>query len=229
METHSVRCEAPVNYRIDSGGQIFLPVRTTLRGTGSPGLATDGEIHGIEWLTISQNVNALFTEKGASSCVKCDAAFKTAYISHYWFKKLQISLGGTVNIQSSNKNVSSNAVNLHLLEASLEYSGSLKPDAVKIFTDYLSIEFDAKVDGSGLGWQAQKGPGFRPGCSSQAGAGHGGGGGSGYWSGCGSSCNVRGGTVVFKTCFDPYGITNNEGAFYVCHPQLVIYVHKYTK
>ena len=229
METHSVRCEAPVNYRIDTGGQIFLPIRTTLRGTGSPGLTVNGEIHGIEWLRISQNVNALFTEKGASSCVKCDAAFKTAYISHYWFKKLQISLGGTVNIQSSNQIVSSNAVNLHLLEASLEYTGSLKPDAVKIFTEYLSIEFDAKVDGSGLGWQAQKGPGFRAGCSSQAGAGHGGGGGSGYWSGCGS-CSVQGGTVVLKTRFDPYSIyKDKEGPFHACHPQLVIYVRKCTK
>ena len=219
-----------MNYRIDTGGQIFLPVRTTLRGTGSPGLAADGEIHGIEWLRISQNVKALFTEKGASSCFKCDAASKTAYISHYWFEKLQISLGGSVNIQSSNQNVSSNAVNLHLLKASLEYTGSLKPDAVKIFTEYLSIEFDAKVDGSGLGWQAQKGPGSRGGCSSQAGAGHGGGGGSGYWSGCRSSCSVRGGRMVLKTRFDPYGIyKDNDGVFYACHPQLVIYVQKCTK
>ena len=196
VETHSIRSEAPVNFHIDTGGQILLPVRTTLRGTGSPALTADGEIHGIEWLKIFNNVNAILSEKGASACVTCNAASKTPYVGHYWFKKLQISLGGILNIQSSTQNVSARAVNLHLFEAALEYTGSVKADAVEIFTDYFSIEFDATADGSGLGWNAGQGPGSRTSCSSVAGAGHGGIGGSGYWSGCGS-CSSNGGMLVF--------------------------------
>ena len=195
VETHSIRSEAPVNFHIDTGGQILLPVRTTVRGTRSPALTVDGEIHGIEWLKISQNVNALFTEKGASGCVECTAAFKTPYLSHYWFKKLQISLGGTLNIQSSTQNVSGRAVNLHLFETALDYTGSITADALKLLTDYFSIEFDATVDGSGLGWQAHEGPGRKTDCSYRAGAGHGGIGGRGYWSGCGS-CSASGGVLL---------------------------------
>lgn len=184
-----------MNFQVDTGGQIFLPVRTTLRGTGSPALTVNGEIHGIELLRVSTNVYALVTEKGASACVKCSSGFKTPYVGHYWFQKLQVSLGGTFKVQSSTQNVSAKAVHLHVSETALEYTGSLKADAMNIYTDYFSLEFDATTDGSGFGWRARQGPGSRTTCSGQAGAGHGGGGGYGYWDGCGR-CDASGGELA---------------------------------
>ena len=193
VETHSIRTEARVNYQIDTGGQILLPLHTTLRGTGSPALTVNGEIHGIEVLRISSNVYALMTEKGASACSSCSVGLIAPYVGHYWFKKLQVSLGGTLKIQSSTQNVSAKAVHLHMFETALDYTGSLKADAVNVYTDYFSLEFDSTTDGSGLGWPAQQGPGSRTTCSGQAGAGHGGSGGSGYWTGCGSCYTHSGG------------------------------------
>ena len=198
VETHSIRTEAPVNYQVDTGGQIVLPVRTTLRGTGSPALTVNGEIHGVEVLRVSSNVDILMTEKGASACVACSSGFKAPYVGHYWFQKLQVSLGGIVKVQSSTKNVSAKAVHLHMFETALDYTGSIKANAVNVYTDYFSIEFDATTDGSGFGWSAQQGPGSRTACSGQAGAGHGGSGGSGYWTGCGGSCYTHhGGELMF--------------------------------
>lgn len=201
VETHSIRTEAPVNYRIDTGGQILLPIRTTLRGTGSPALTVNGEIHGVEALRIATNVDALMTEKGSSACLACNANFKTPYVSHYWFKKLQISLGGTLEIQSTSHNVSGNTVHLHMVNAASEYNGLLKADTVNIHTDYFSVEFDSIVDTSGLGWGAQQGPGSRTACSGQAGAGHGGAGGSGCWTGCSHSCYTNYGGIVATALF----------------------------
>ena len=192
VETHSLRTEAPVNYRVDTGGEILFPVRTTLRGVASPGLTVNGEIHGIEELRVSSNVQALVSEKGSSGCMACNTSFTTPYVGHYWFKRLQVSLGGSFKVQSSTQNVSAGAVHLHILHTALDYTGSMKADAVNIYAEYFSIEFDATTDGTGLGWPNQQGPGSKSSCSGQAGAGHGGRGGYGYWTGC-SSCSTSGG------------------------------------
>ena len=193
METHSIRTEAPVNYQVDTGGEILFPVRTTIRGTASSALTVNGEIHGIEELQVASNVQVIITEKGSSACVACSSAFTTPYVGHYWFNKLQVSLGGTFKVQSSTQNVSAKAVHLHMLKTILDYTGSIKADVVNVYTDYFSIEFDATTDGSGLGWSNQQGPGRLSSCSGQAGAGHGGSGGSGYWTGCGSCYTNHGG------------------------------------
>lgn len=192
VETHSVRTEAPVNYQANTGGQILFPVRTALRGTRTPALTINGEIHGIEELRLSSNVAVLLTEKGFSACFECNSSYTTPAIGHYWFKKLKVPLGGTLEVQSSSQDISVQSVYLHACETDLDYNGKLKADAVTILTDYFSIEFDATTDASSSGWPSQQGPGSITTCSGVAGAGHGGAGGSGYWSGC-SSCNTNSG------------------------------------
>ena len=193
VETHSLRTEAPINYRVDTGGEILFPVRTTLRGVASPGLTVNGKIHGIEELRVSSNVQALVSEKGLSGCVACNTSYTTPYVGHYWFKKLQVSLGGSFKVQSSAQNVLAGAVHLHILHTALDYTGSIKADAVNIYAEYFSIEFDGSTDGTGLGWPNQQGPGSTSSCSGQAGAGHGGRGGNGYRTGCSSSHTCVGG------------------------------------
>ena len=193
VETQSIRTEAPVNFRVDTGGEIFFPPRTTLRGVGSPGLTINGKVHGVEELRVSSNVQALVSEKGSSSCVKCGSSFSAPYVGHYWLKKLQVSLGGSFKVQSSTQNVSSKSVHLHILQTVLDYTGSIKADAVNIYTEYFSIEFDASTNGTGLGWPNQQGPGSTSSCSGQAGAGHGGRGGGGYWASCSHKCKTNGG------------------------------------
>ena len=193
VETHSLRTEAPINYRVDTGGEILFPVRTTLRGVASPGLTVNGKIHGIEELRVSSNVQALVSEKGLSGCVACNTSYTTPYVGHYWFKKLQVSLGGSFKVQSSAQNVLAGAVHLHILHTALDYTGSIKADAVNIYAEYFNIEFDASTDGTGLGWPNQQGPGSTSSCSGQAGAGHGGRGGNGYRTGCSSSHTCVGG------------------------------------
>lgn len=188
VETHSVRTEAPVNYQANTGGQIVFPVRTTLRGTRTSALTVNGEIHGIEELRVSSNVAALLTEKGSSACFECNSTYTT--ISHYWFQKLKVSLGGTFEVQSSSQDISAQSVYLHVCETALDYTGKLKADAVNILTDYFSIEFDATTDASSSGYPSQQGPGSITTCLGVAGAGHGGRGGSGYWSGCSRSCHT---------------------------------------
>lgn len=185
VETQSVRTEAPVNYQVNTGGQIILPVRTTLRGTRTSALTVNGDIHGIEELRLSSNVAAYVTEKGQSACLECNTTYTTPTIAHYWFKKLTISLGATFEVQSSSQDISTQSVHLHIHETALDYTGSLKADAVKVLADYFSIEFDATTDASYSGWPSQQGPGSLTTCSGVFGAGHGGAGGSGYWTGCG--------------------------------------------
>lgn len=191
VECHSVRTEAPVNYEAHSGGQIVFPIQTTLLGTRAPALTVNGEIHGIEKLRLSSNVGTLVTEKGFSACLDCHSNYTTDYIGHYWFKKLQVDLGGTFQVQSSVQTISSLAVRLHTGEIALDYTGSLKADAAKLLTEYFRLELDAVTDASGSGWSSQKGPGSSTACSGVAGAGHGGRGGTGYFSGC-SSCTAGG-------------------------------------
>lgn len=190
VETHSVRTEAPVNYQANTGGQIVLPIRATLRGTRAPALTVNGEFHGVEELRLSSNVDALVTEKGFSACLECNSSYTTPAIGQYWFKKLKVSLGGTFQVQSSSQNISAQAVHLHVHETALDYTGSLKADAVNILTDYFNLEFDATTDVSSSGWPAQQGPGSYTACSGVAGAGHGGAGGYGSYTGCGS-CNTN--------------------------------------
>lgn len=190
VETHSVRTEAPVNYQANTGGQIVFPVRTTLRGTRTSALTVNGEIHGMEELRVSSNIAALVTEKGFSACLECNSSYTTPAIGHYWFKKLKVSLGGTFEVQSSSQDISAQSVYLHVFETALDYTGSLKADAVNILTDYFSIEFDASTDASSSGWPSQQGPGSITACSGVAGAGHGGVGGTGYRTGC-TPCNTH--------------------------------------
>ena len=185
VETHSIRTEAPVNYQANTGGQIVLPVRTTLRGTRTSALTVNGEIHGIEELRLSSNVATLVTEKGQSACLECNTTYTTPTIGHYWFRKLKISLGAIFEVQSSSRNIATQSVHLHVRETALDYTGSLKADTVNVLTDYFSIEFDATTDASYSGWPSQQGPGSLGTCSGVFGAGHGGAGGSGYWTGCG--------------------------------------------
>lgn len=185
VETQSVRTEAPVNYQANTGGQIVLPVRTTIRGTRTSALTVNGEIHGIEELRLSSNVATLVTEKGQSACLECNTTYTTPLIGHYWFKKLQVSLGATFEVQSSSQDISTQSVHLHVGETALDYTGSLKADAVNLLTNYFSIEFDATTDASYSGWSSQQGPGSLATCSGVFGAGHGGAGGNGYWTGCG--------------------------------------------
>ena len=191
VESHSVRTEAPVNYQADTGGQIVFPIQTTLLGTRAPALTVNGEIHGIEELRLSSNVGSLVTEKGFSACLDCHSNYTSDYIGHYWFKKLQVNLGGTFEVQSSVQTISSQAVRLHMGEIALDYTGSLKADAAKLLTEYFSLEFDAATDASSSGWSSQQGPGSSTTCSGVAGAGHGGRGGTGYFSGC-TSCTANG-------------------------------------
>ena len=190
IETHSVRTEASVNYQANTGGQIVFPVHTTLRGTRTSALTVNGEIHGIEELRVSSNVAAFVTEKGFSACLECNSSYTTPTIGHYWFKKLKVSLGGIFQVQSSSQDISTQSVYFHVHETALDYTGSLKADAVNFLMNYFSSEFDATIDASSSGWPAQQGPGKITTCSAVAGAGHGGAGGSGYWTGCGS-CNTN--------------------------------------
>lgn len=192
VESHSVRTEAPVNYQANTGGQIVFPIRTSLRGTRAPALTVNGEIHGIEELRLSSNVDTLVTEKGFSACLGCHSNYTTDYTGHYWFKKLHVSLEGTFQVQSSTQSISAQAVHLHMSEIALDYTGSLKVDAANILTNYFSLQFDATTDASSSGWSAQQGPGSYTTCSGVAGAGHGGRGGSGSISGC-TTCNTNGG------------------------------------
>ena len=197
VETESVRTQAPVNYQVNTGGQIVLPVRTTLRGTRTSALTVNGEIHGIEELRLSSNVATLVTEKGQSACLECNTTYTTPTIAHYWFKKLKISLGATFEVQSSSKDISTQSVYIHVLEAALDYTGSIKADAVNVLANYFSIEFDATTDASYSGWPSQQGSGSLATCSGVFGAGHGGAGGYGYWTGCGSCpSSVTSGTKI---------------------------------
>ena len=186
-----------MNFQVNTGGQVVFPVRTTLRGTRTPALIVNGEIHGIEELRVSSNVAALVTEKGFAACLECNSSYITPTIGHYWLKKLKVSLGGTFQVQSSSQDISAQSVYLHVYETALDYTGSLKADTVNIITNYLTSEFDATIDASGSGWPAQQGPGSITTCSAVAGAGHGGTGGSGYWTGCGS-CNTNTGNFTCK-------------------------------
>ena len=216
VETHSIRTQAPVNYQVNSGGQIVFPVITVLRGSRTYALSVSGEIHGVEELRISSNVGVLVTEQGSSSCFQCHGIYSTQYVGHYWFKKVQIMLGGNLKVQSSSQDILAKSVWLHASKVALEYTGSITADTVNVFADYLSLEFDASADSRYLGWSTMRGPGSHTDCEGVGGAGHGGPGGGGQITGC-SPCHSNGGT--FWTFF-----LNKKLTLAICAPVVVVII-----
>ena len=186
IETHSIRTQAPVNFVVNTGGDLLLPVFTTLVGLRTEGaLYVEGRLYGIESLRLYTGVRSVVTDKGHTSCFGCNASFVVPYQSHYWFSKVNVMKDGTFELKSNSFNVNSRVVHLHVHEVDLDYSGQIKPDVVKMYTNVLSIEFDAGVDATQRGWPSVQGPGASRGCSQNvAGAGHGGAGGDGKSRNC---------------------------------------------
>ena len=191
IETHSIRTEAPVNYDVQPDGELIFPILTVVTGTRSPALSVAGRIQGIEELRVFKNVHSILTDKGSSSCFDCSG--NSQALSHYWFGKVKVMLGGQFEVLSDSRDIATRSVVLHISRMDLDYTGSVRADTVEMFSDFFSVEFDAKADGTGRGWPPGQGPGANTACEKVVGAGHGGAGGWGQISGCNRNCKPSSG------------------------------------
>lgn len=184
----SFRAQPPVNFEVQSSGELVLPIFTVLSSSRNPALNVNGRVFGLEELRITQDTRVVFTAGGQSSCMRCNAITLSRSVSKYWLTQLQIMKGAKLQVISGSFDVNAKSVSLHIQKTYLDYTGSLQADVVVIFTDFLNLEFDSTIDTSGRGWPANQGPGRRSCCSqlgwSTCGAGHGGKGGYG----CSKSC-----------------------------------------
>lgn len=186
----SFRAQPPVNFDVQSAGELVLPIFTVLSSSRYPALNVNGRVYGLEELRISQQTRVIFSAGGQSSCMRCNVIALSQFVSKYWLTRLQIMKGAQLEIRSGSFDVTAKSVSLHIQQTELDYTGSLKADVITIFTDFLSLEYDSTIDTSGRGWPVGQGPGARSCCTkfglSTCGAGHGGQGGNG----CSRACRT---------------------------------------
>lgn len=199
VDSESIRTQAPVNFEVKQNGGLVLPLLTVLAGSRTPVLNVEGHLYGIEELRVSKNLIARFGLSGRSSCFGCGIS-TPASVGHYWIQKVQAMQGATVDVLSNSKNVKSQTVVLYVKQIELEGTGRIKADVINMITDFMSVEYDAKVDTSSRGYPAYNGPGYRSECRSSVGAGHGGVGGYGeLWGGY--KCKQDGKCVTYIFAF----------------------------
>ena len=195
VESNSIRTQAPVNFIVNAGGELFLPLFTTLTGLRKEGaLYTKGGVYGIESLRLYKGVRSVVTEKGHTTCFGCNSSLVTPYESHYWFGRVNVMKDAVLEVKSNLFNVDTASAYLHIKDLELDYSGKITPDVVTIYTDALKFELDSGIDATQRGWLPVQGPGATSSCSRNvAGAGHGGPGGKGRSRNCnGELCAVLG-------------------------------------
>lgn len=222
VDSESIRTQAPVNFEVKQNGGLVLPLLTVLAGSRTPVLNVEGHLYGIEELRVSKNLVARFAISGRSSCFGCNISTSSSG-GDYWIQKLQAMQGANIEVLSNSKNVKSQAVVLYVKHIELKGTGRIIADVINMITDFMCVEYDAKVDTSSRGYPAYNGPGYRSGCSYSVGAGHGGDGGYGQLWGC-SSClkyGMRSNNMSFIYAFIseggelPHGIPAFKGFKYL--------------
>ena len=172
-----VRMRTMVNYVVKNGGELVLPQLTELVAKRSPCFEVHGGVYGVRELRIYAS-RAQLHRSGHSGCFSCSSKLD----GKYWFEKIVVKSGGTLEVISAVKDVRK-AVQLHTATVAVEYNGVLTSDAIEMFTKYLKTDHDARFDSSS---RVTGGPGAGSTCGyAGGGAGHGGIGGRG--SGCGCS------------------------------------------
>lgn len=181
IEPKSIRTQPPVNFEVKQGGFLELPLFTELSGSRTYSLNTEGHVYGVEELHISKSLSARFSISGQSSCYGCSLPISQG---QYWFKRLRIENSAKAEMSSESLNVKTKTIVLHIQTLDVQGAASINADVMNMFTDFLKIQYDAKIDSSSRGYRAYQGPGYHSGCGSTAGAGHGGDGGYGNKWGC---------------------------------------------
>lgn len=197
------RLRSLVNFDVQQGGELILPLLTELVGKRNPSLEVHGAIYGIRELRIHSSSHAKLHLSGHSGCFNCSSKYMNADLRRkYWFNQVIVKAGGKFEIVSAQSNVSK-AVQIHTSATVVQYNGMVICDAMELFTKYMKTEHDSRFFGSGKAASNGLGPGTSCGVAG-SGAGHGGKGGrsgicrSGYQ--CRTHRFVEGGITYGNVC-----------------------------